>query len=330
MTCCNLIKSIIDLGIPTLAYRIDQLDLRSLRVLSALAHTRNTYRAAEQLHLSQSAVSRALARLRDLLQDPLFVRSAAGMEPTEKAEQIVARLPELLDMLEDVIEGDQSFDPSDWQGEVRIALSSLSMMTWGSEIGDTLAHLAPRVTWQLQTWGPSTLTDILDGRVLLGVHYRNDRWPQDLLQETIAQEEYVLMAREGHEALGREATPNLFRNHSLISLLLPEYNDYDNRLEAALRALGIEPRVRLRTDSLALAMERLRSSDWLMAGTRSMSGKTEGLQMLPYSREFTLPDTSVVLCYPRRIRNSPRMNWLAGQIRGIVESARGGSPEPQH
>jgi DNA-binding transcriptional LysR family regulator len=104
--------------------------------------------------------------------------------------------------------------------------------------------------------------------------------------------------------------------------LLPEYNDYDNRLEAALRALGIEPRVRLRTDSLALAMERLRSSDWLMAGTRSMSGKTAGLQMLPYSPEFALPDTSVVLCYPRRIRNSPRTNWLAGQIRSIVESAQ--------
>ena len=62
-----------------MAARIDKLDLKMLRVLAVLAQTRNTYRAAEQLHLTQSAVSRALARLRDVLDDPLFVQMLDGL-----------------------------------------------------------------------------------------------------------------------------------------------------------------------------------------------------------------------------------------------------------
>ena len=65
-----------------MAARIDKLDLKMLRVLAVLAQTRNTYRAAEQLHLSQSAVSRALSKLRDALEDPVFVRSSDGLEAT--------------------------------------------------------------------------------------------------------------------------------------------------------------------------------------------------------------------------------------------------------
>ena len=61
-----------------MAARIDRLDLKMLRVLAALHHNRNTYRAAEQLHLTQSAVSRALARLRDVLDDQHIPQSGKG------------------------------------------------------------------------------------------------------------------------------------------------------------------------------------------------------------------------------------------------------------
>ena len=301
-----------------MAAKVDQLDLRSLRVLSALANTRNTYRAAEQLHLSQSAVSRALGRLRDILEEPLFVRCSGGMEPTEKAERIVGRQPELLEMLDSVVAGESQFEPANWQGNVSLALSSLAMVAWGKTICDQLNQLAPDVILNLKTWDSNTVRDILEGRVTLGVHYRNDKWPQALFQEALAEDEYVLMAHERNEAVRGNPTLALIRKHSLISWLLPEWNDYNNRLESALGGLGIEPQIQLRTDNLGLAVERLRSSDCLMAGTRAMTEQFEDLHALPYPTEIQLPDSSVVICYPRRSRSSPRLNWLTRQIPGVV------------
>ena len=296
----------------------DQLDVRSLRVLAALANTGNTYRAADQLNLSQSAVSRTLGRLRSVLDDPLFVRGPARMEPTEKARHIVARLPELLDLLESVVEGDKPFDPAQWQGNVSIALSSLAMIAWGSLICSQLQKLAPGLVLNLETWGPNTVGGLLDGRITLGIHYRHDKWPQALFQETLVKDQYVLMSREGHPAARARPALDLFRDYPLISLLLPEWNDYDNRLESALAGLAIEPQIKLRTDDLSLALEQLRASDCLMAGTRSMTERLDRIQLNSYPRELQLPDSTAVLCYPRRMRNSSRMNWLAKELKSLV------------
>lgn len=301
--------------------RIDKLDLKMLRVLAVLAQTRNTYRAAEQLHLSQSAVSRALGRLRDALNDPVFVRSAAGLEPTELTERIVARLPELFELLEGVVENDSDFRPENWSGSVSVALSTTAIHCWGDILYRKLGEQAPGVTWNFETWRNSSVQDILDGRLALGIHYRNEKWPQALYQHPVGRDEYVLLARKGHRGLRGKSSLDWFRKYSLVSLLLPDWNDYDNLLEAALRGQGVEPRVLLRTDNLSLALDSVRQSDSLMAGTQAMAGKLEDLKALSYPPDITLPDSTVAMCYPRRLRNSARYSWLAGQVKAVVASS---------
>ncbi len=88
-----------------------RVDLNLLVVFQVLCQERHVTRAATKLNLSQSAVSAALARLRTLFDDPLFVRTRAGMTPTPKALAISARVAPTLSSIVDLIFDDVAFDP---------------------------------------------------------------------------------------------------------------------------------------------------------------------------------------------------------------------------
>lgn len=301
--------------------RIDKLDLKMLRVLAVVARTRNTYRAAEELYLSQSAVSRALSRLRDALDDPVFVRTPDGLEATALTERIVSRLPELFELLEGVVEEEGQFDPASWTGSASIAMGSPATRCWGSALYEALSQQAPNVTWNFETWRNTTVSDILEGKVSLGIHFVNDRWPQALYQQRVGKDDYVLMARKGHPALRGKQTMKLFEQHSLVSLLLPDWNDYDNLLESALRGQGVEPKVSLRTDNLGLALESVRDGNSLMAGTRALARQFDNLKTLDYPSQIPLPESTVVMCFPRRLRNSARYLWLADEVKAVIKAS---------
>ena len=76
--------------------RIEDVDLKLLRLLDALHATKSVTRAAERLSLSQPTVSIGLARLREMLKDPLFVRTTEGMQPTPRVEDLMASVRQVL------------------------------------------------------------------------------------------------------------------------------------------------------------------------------------------------------------------------------------------
>src|SRR6266478_6847857 len=86
-------------------------DLNLLRVFDVLYDERNVTRAAARLFLTQSAVSHALARLRDVLGDPLFMRIPSGLQPTERAHQLARRLRVALAEIRSVV-ATPMFDPA--------------------------------------------------------------------------------------------------------------------------------------------------------------------------------------------------------------------------
>ena len=87
-------------------------DLNLLVVFHRLLQTRQVSRAAQELQLSQPAVSNALRRLRQLLGDELFVRTPTGMRPTPYAEQLAAPVAQALEALHAALNVRASFDPS--------------------------------------------------------------------------------------------------------------------------------------------------------------------------------------------------------------------------
>jgi DNA-binding transcriptional LysR family regulator len=87
------------------------IDLNLLRIFDILYDERNVTRAAARLFLTQSAVSHALARLREMLGDPLFVRIPSGLRPTERAHQLAPRLRVALSEIRSVV-ATPIFDPA--------------------------------------------------------------------------------------------------------------------------------------------------------------------------------------------------------------------------
>ena len=95
---------------------LGRLDLNLLVALEALLEERSVSRAAERLFITQSAMSKTLGRLRELFDDPLFIRQSSGMVPTPRAEQLAGHLPEVLQAVQAMLEPAQ-FDPLTFDGE---------------------------------------------------------------------------------------------------------------------------------------------------------------------------------------------------------------------
>src|SRR5688572_5645640 len=102
---------------------LSRIDLNLLTVLAALMRERHVSRAAQRLHLGQPAVSHALARLREITGDPLFVRQGRAMEPTARATALMQGLGPALEQIEATLRAQSAFDPATATPVFRIGLT---------------------------------------------------------------------------------------------------------------------------------------------------------------------------------------------------------------
>ena len=120
-----------------------QLDLNLLRVLCAIYRFGSVTEAGRQLALSQPATSNALARLRTIFEDPLFVRSPSGLHPTRKAQRIVPALIEQLHLLENTVTSAEEFEPASSHAHWRLSLSDLGEMMFLPLLAQELRSQSP-------------------------------------------------------------------------------------------------------------------------------------------------------------------------------------------
>lgn len=122
---------------------IEQLDLNLLRVLQCVLAERSATRAAKRLHVTQSAVSNALARLREAFGDPLVVRSARGLSPTPRGRELSPRLDALLGSLRELLSDDQAFDAATTTREFTLACADYCTAIVGPRLAELLRARAP-------------------------------------------------------------------------------------------------------------------------------------------------------------------------------------------
>lgn len=140
-------------------------DLNLLRVFDAVMQERSVLRASQKLFLSQSAVSHALKRLREILDDELFVRTATGMQPTARALAIAGPVRQALGSLEATI-GLQTFDPGTSPRTFTIAASDFMTQLVMPRLLRILAVEAPQVDIVIRPFTRIDLAEQLDlGRI---------------------------------------------------------------------------------------------------------------------------------------------------------------------
>jgi DNA-binding transcriptional LysR family regulator len=146
-----------------------RIDLNLLVILDALLSEQHVTRAAERLHLSQPAVSHALARLRDLLGDPLLVRAGAGLVPTSRAMELMAPLTEALAQVQSLL-APNAFDPATTRRTFRLAMSDYGAAIVLPGLIRTLRSEAPGIDLQISHASREGMLDgILNGDIDIAV-----------------------------------------------------------------------------------------------------------------------------------------------------------------
>ncbi|WP_312920587.1 LysR family transcriptional regulator [Stutzerimonas nitrititolerans] len=179
-------------------------DLNLLRVLDALLRERNVSRAAQRLSLSQPAVSNALNRLRELLDDPLLVRVGRAMQPTPRALSLEAPIRDALQQIEHTLNAGDSFDPATSRQRFAIAVTDYVELICMPPLMAHLARVAPGIQLAIEHLSPTLPIEALDngeldlalGRFLdVPTRFHRRRWASETLQVAL---------RKNHPLVGEE------------------------------------------------------------------------------------------------------------------------------
>lgn len=184
-------------------YRSDirKLDGQLLLVFRELLRTRRTTEAARRLGVTQSTVSHALARLRDLLADPLFVRRPHGLEPTRRALELAPRIDRLIDMAGALMTGEDGFDPAISERRFRLAAAEFVTALLGGRLVQTFHREAPHASFSLDfLMGVATLEILRRGEIDLALGQFLSV-PAGLDAEVLYRDRYCIVARRRHPTI---------------------------------------------------------------------------------------------------------------------------------
>lgn len=172
-----------------------EVDLNLLRVFDTLYELRSVTRAAARLGLTQSAVSHALRRLRDGLDDPLFVRAPGGLQPTARAAEIAPGVREGLAQLRGAL-SPTVFDPATAVRRFTIAAGAYFCALLVPELIARVRAAAPEVMLRIVPLGPDLMTELDEGGIDLAFGAFT-RVPSRLSTEPLYREELVWIAAAG-------------------------------------------------------------------------------------------------------------------------------------
>ncbi len=152
-----------------------RVDLNLLIVFETLMHERSVTRAAEKLFLGQPAISAALSRLRNLFDDPLFVRTGRSMEPSARAHEIFALLSPALDSISTAVSRAAEFDPATSNAVFRIGLSDDAEFALLPQLLKRIRAEAPGIVLVVRRVNYLLMPTLLaSGEISVGVSYTSE------------------------------------------------------------------------------------------------------------------------------------------------------------
>lgn len=179
---------------------IRRLDGGLLLVFRALFQFQQTTVVADRLGLSQPAVSHALARLRDIFEDPLFERLPHGLRPTRRARELAPRIEALVELANQALK-QEVFDPANSTRQFRISAPEFVVSIIGAPLISVIRKKAPNTVCSFLSHTPNQALDLLrrgEIDVALG---RFSSVSEGLVEEAMFEDRYCVVARRGHPRL---------------------------------------------------------------------------------------------------------------------------------
>lgn len=298
---------------------IRKLDLNLLVVLEAIHAEGSLTRAAQRLHLSQPALSHALARLREALDDPLFLRQGNRMVPTPRTQRLMGPLHEALGLIGEAVQEGARFDPATSRQEFRLGLRDVFEATTLPALLGQVAREAPGVRLASVRADRRELeADLADGRLDIALDVLLPLAPDgDIRREPLSHDRLMVVARREHPAIRRgriSLADYLAAGHLLVSSRRrgPGFEDQE------LARLGHERQVVLRCQHYFAACRVAESTDYLLTMPAQYAAVANaGLGNVLLEMPVTLPPMDVYLYWHESRHNDPANRWLRERLKGL-------------
>lgn len=297
---------------------MEALEIRQLSVFDEIYKTRSVSRAAENLGLGQPAVSIALKKLREHFNDPLFVRTSAGMEPTPLGEELVQPVRAAVEAVDAASGHRVAFDPARAQRTFRIAMTDISQLVLLPRLWERLRSIAPGIHIDIANLSVRTANMLESGEVDLALGFM-PQLEAGFYQQALFRQHYVCMASAKHPRLRGSLTLEQFEaeEHAVVSSSGTGHLIIDREITR----LNIKRRVVLRIPSfvgIAFVVER---TDLLVTIPQRLGELlADPVRLAVYPVPFHLPEYAVKQHWHERYNNDPGNRWLRMQIQELLST----------
>jgi DNA-binding transcriptional LysR family regulator len=290
---------------------VRSVNLNLLLVLDTLLETGSVTRAGERLGLTQSGTSNALAELRRVLGDPLFVRQGSQMRPTPRALALAPHVRAGIASLRQAL-ADPRFEPATTRRKFALAAPDFVLLALLPPLVRQLSQQAPGIDLVVRTWpGQRVPEGLLTGEIDLFAGFV-DRIPQGCATAVLFDDHYVCLLRPGHPA-ATELT--LERWLALDHVVVTDDPEGTTAVDRLLADRGLRRRIALRVQSFLLVPPLMAVSDLVasvdsrVAAPALARGEVVGLPP-----PLRLPRGRVRLLWPQQAEADPAAVWLRAQV----------------
>lgn len=290
---------------------MSNLDLNLLITLDAVLAEGSVTRAAKRLRLSPSAMSRALARLRETTGDPLLVRAGRGLVPTPRAIELRDRVGQLVRDAQEVLRPAEFLDLSKLDRTFAIRTSEGFAESFGPALIARIGEQAPGVRLFFVQKPDKDSKPLRDGVVDLETGVIDLTSAPELRGQSLFRDNYVGVVRSGHPLSRGQITPEKYAAGTHISVSREGIEK--GPIDDALLPLGLERKIATIVGGFSTALGLARGSDMIASvPERHTASLREG--MYSFALPFRTPEFTVSLLWHPRFSADPAHRWLRSLI----------------
>lgn len=294
--------------------KLSDIDLNLLYVFHVLIEEQNVTKAASRLNVSQPAVSRSLSRLRDVFDDPLFLRTSHGLCATVKTQSLAPMLAETLSGLENLIQPSE-FNPLTSRRRFTLSTTDFGTLTVLPKILDQFRQEAPHATLDVKAWHEDMVTELDQLDIDLAVSVLSKEPPAGIRATRLKSDHMVCLARKDHPNTTPTLTLNSYLAASHIQVVLGrrEYFAVDRELER----MGHKRQVAMHLPNFVPAARVVMDSDLLLTVPRLFAeDMTETVANIAlHELPFTTRSFDYSMMWHERFQQDAAHVWFRGLLK---------------
>jgi DNA-binding transcriptional LysR family regulator len=296
-----------------------RLDMGLLVAFAEIMRHRQLTGAAERLGQTQSALSHALARLRDIFGDPLFLRRPGGVEPTARALALEPQVQAILDLARAALANESTFDPATAESEIRIAAQDYHGALFAAPLIACCEREAPGLRPVFRPLARMAALDALEaGEVDLAIGFipkAGDRF----LAEPLATQDYAVVVRRGHPRLS--GLTDVRRYAAERHVLVSQGGDREGVVDAALRPLGLQREVVAALPFYMAVLATVQMTDLVATVPRLLAERyADAFGLAITTPPLELRRFTVSLFRHRRNAGNGLIDWTVAALRRAVQA----------